>query len=200
MVNNEPTTQAIAVSLGIEVMKGHRSRTCEVAVILVLGWESERGPRGPGWLISLRQRLALRDRPPSADSGTRESAWSPRRCAVCGLHARCAARRGAGRRGAGGTACMVVRGSPIVDALNYNLSEIRRWRFPILRGPCHISAETACYTRKRGPCLRHGTSDTSSPTNGVVLQIRWHADEASGPLRTGHCGCTWLGASLGRHE
>ena len=75
-----------------------------------------------------------------------------------------------------------------------------RWRFPILRGPCHISADTACYTRKRGPCLRHGTSDTSSPTNGVVLQIRWHADEASGPLRTGHCGCTWLGASLGRHE
>ena len=82
------------------------------------------------------------------------------------------------------------RGSPIVDALNYNLSEIRRWRFPILRGPCHISAETACYTRKRGPCLRHGTSDTSSPTNGVVLQIRWHADEASGLLRL----CMRLGA------
>ena len=186
MVNNEPTTQAIAVSLGIEVMnRAPLLRTCEVAVILVLGWESERGPRGPGWLISLRQRLALRDRPPSADSGTRESAWSPRRCAVCGLHARCAARRGAGRRGAGGTACMVVSGGH--RSLTRSITIYPR----SVAGGSLFSGDPATSLQKPRATHAKGdhVSDTVPQTPALlqmvfsVLQIRWHADEASRPLR-----------------
>ena len=179
--------------------------TARENVIHVNETQTVRGARSPRSGLANKPKAKAGSPRPSPVRRLRHSRVGVVPAPLCRVRLTCALRCAPGGRaprprGAGGTACMVVRGSPIVDALNYNLSEIRRWRFPILRGPCHISAETACYTRKRGPCLRHGTSDTSSPTNGVVLQSRWHADEASGPLRTGHCGCTWLGASLGRHE